>query len=248
VSAIRYVLAHNASPMTLDGTRTYLIGRRNVAVIDAGPALDAHFDAVMSALGEGVAVGVLNTHQHADHAEGAQALAQRLDTGVYAVADGDEVGTDAGPLRALHTPGHTPDHFSFYLEAERAVFCGDLMMGGLDTALVAPPEGDLQEYLNSLEKIRALDCRIIYPAHGPAITDVDATITRYMQHRLERVQQALSALQSGPASAEELVDRIYGAELDPVLKGYAADAVLAYLMYLRNGGVVDLRENRWSRA
>lgn len=134
MNAIRHVLAPNASPMTLDGTRTFLVGTSKVAVIDAGPALDSHFDAVAAALGEGVAVGVLNTHQHPDHAEGAQQLAERLDTEVRNVQDGDEIMTDAGALRALHTPGHTPDHCAFFLAAERAVFCGDLMMGGLDTA------------------------------------------------------------------------------------------------------------------
>ena len=246
MSAIRHILANNASAMTLAGTRTYLVGQRQVAVIDAGPANDEHVDAVLQAIGDGVVVSVLNTHEHADHSAAAPQLAERLKTDVRTVADGDVITTDAGPLHAVHTPGHTPDHFSFYLDTERALFCGDLMMGGLDTALVAPQEGNLQDYLTSLEKIRALGCRIIYPAHGEPFTDVDAAITRYVQHRMERVEQAMEALQSGPASTEELVERIYGRELEPALRPYAADAVLAYLIYLRNGGVVDFRENRWS--
>lgn len=246
MNAIRHILANNPSAMTLAGTRTYLVGERQVAVIDAGPANEEHVDAVIEAIGDGVVVCVLNTHQHPDHAAAAQTLADRLKVDVRRVADGDVIATDAGPLHAVHTPGHTPDHFAFYLDAERALFCGDLMMGGLDTALVAPPEGNLQDYLTSLEKIRALGCRIIYPAHGEPFTDVDAAITRYVEHRMARVEQAMAALQPGPASTEELVERIYGRELEPALRPYAADAVLAYLIYLRNGGVVDFRENRWS--
>ncbi|HEY0673821.1 MAG TPA: MBL fold metallo-hydrolase [Longimicrobiales bacterium] len=246
MSDIRCILADNASPMTLDGTRTYIIGHRQVAVIDPGPNLPAHIDAVAAAIGDGVAVTVLVTHAHPDHSDGAQTLAARFDTAPRRVIEGTEIETDAGTLRAIATPGHTPDHFVFHLPARAAVFCGDMMMGGLDTALVALPEGDLQAYLTSLEKIRALQCTTIYPAHGEPFTDPDAAIERYVRHRLERVQQVTNALQAGPARAEDLVDRIYGRELDPRLRVYAADAVLAYLAYLQNGGMVQHTQNVWS--
>lgn len=245
MNAIRHILANNASPMTLDGTRTYIIGSRQVVVIDAGPAEDAHLDAVAAAIGAAASVTVVNTHTHADHSEGAAALATRFGTEPLRVKDGQVILTDAGELHALATPGHTSDHFCFFLSRERALFCGDLMMGGLDTALVAPPEGDLQDYLNSLEKIRALGCRVIYPAHGEPFHDAEAAVSRYVEHRMERVQQVMTALKDGPATAEQLVDRIYGEQLDPALRTYAGDAVLAYLLYLRNGGVVDLRQQRW---
>lgn len=246
MSAIRCIRADNASPMTLDGTRTYIIGHRQVAVIDPGPNLPAHIDAVAQAVGDGAAVTLLVTHAHPDHSAGAQALAARLGAVPRRVIDGTEIETDEGALRAIATPGHTPDHFVFHLPARAAVFCGDMMMGGMDTALVALPEGDLQAYLTSLEKIRALQCTTIYPAHGQPFTDPDAAIDRYVRHRLERVQQVTGALRAGPARAEELVDRIYGPALDPRLQAYAADAVLAYLAYLQNGGMVQHTQNVWS--
>lgn len=183
-------------------------------------------------MGDGVAASVLVTHDHPDHAEGAAALAARFGTGVRHVIDGDLIYTDDGELRVLATPGHTPDHFSFWWPAARAVFCGDLMMGGLDTALVAKPEGDLADYLESLQRLRGLDPAIIYPAHGPAFTDAPAAIQRYLEHREQRLAQVRDALQDGP-QADVLVDRVYGAELDVRLRPYAQAAVQAYVDYIR---------------
>jgi glyoxylase-like metal-dependent hydrolase (beta-lactamase superfamily II) len=234
--------------MTLDGTRTYIVGNARVAVIDPGPLLPKHLDAVADVIGSGVPVSVLLTHTHPDHADGATALAQKLGTSVQQVEDGVEISTDAGPLRALATPGHTNDHVSYWHGSSRSVFCGDLMMGGLDTALVAPPEGDLQQYLDSLELIRSLSPSVIYPAHGEPMTDADATVQRYVEHRMQRVQQVVQALQSGPQTAQQLVDRIYGAELDETLRAYAATALEAYLLFLEHGERVTLSGGRWSLA
>jgi glyoxylase-like metal-dependent hydrolase (beta-lactamase superfamily II) len=248
VSDIRWVRADNPSSMTLDGTRTYVIGRAQVAVIDPGPLLPQHMDAVADAVGSGVCVSVLLTHRHPDHAENAEAMARRLHTQVAQPQDGVEIMTDGGLLHAVATPGHTSDHVAFWHEASRSMFCGDLMMGGMDTALVAPPEGDLQEYLDSLEKVRALRPAVIYPAHGEPIHDSDAAIDRYVQHRLQRVEQVITALRAGPQSADELVSRIYGAELEDSLRAYAASAVEAYLLFLEHGGRVNLRAGQWSLA
>ncbi|MGQ0813786.1 MAG: MBL fold metallo-hydrolase [Gemmatimonadota bacterium] len=226
------IVAANASPMTLDGTRTYMVGHERVAIIDPGPLLAEHLDAVADTVGSGVIAAVLVTHSHPDHAEGAQALAARLGASVQDNRDGDVVHTDAGELRALATPGHTPDHFSFWWQAERAVFCGDLMMGGLDTALVASPEGDLDLYLRSLRMIEALQPRTIYPAHGPQFDNPVAAIERYVAHRELRVAQVLEALAEGAGSDDELIDRIYGSELDARLRPYARAAVQAYVDYV----------------
>ena len=170
--------------MTLDGTRTYLVGTTRVAVIDPGPLLAAHVSAVAEAVGEGATACILITHTHPDHDEAAAEMAARLRARIVSAKDGAVIDTDAGELVALTTPGHTPDHMSFFLEAQRAVFCGDLMTGGMDTALVAPPEGNLREYLHSLERIRAIGPRIIYPAHGPAFEEPQLTIDRYVHHRM----------------------------------------------------------------
>lgn len=233
--------------MTLDGTRTYVVGDKRVAVIDPGPSLDEHLDAVADSVGDGVAVCVLLTHAHPDHSEGALAIAERLRTEIAKLHDGLSIHTDAGELRAIATPGHTPDHFAFHFPAENALFCGDLMMGGLDTALVALPEGNLQQYLQSLEKLRALRPAVIYPAHGEPFYDADAAIDRYIRHREERLVQVVRALKGRSMTAEALIDVIYGASLEPVLRNYAGSAIEAYLAFLAAGGRAEMSaDGTWS--
>ena len=232
MNPVRSIIANNASAMTLDGTRTYIVGERRVAVIDPGPLQEEHLRAVADAIGSGASVSVLVTHSHSDHADGAAHLAEMLHTDVRDVRDNDVIETDAGQLHAIATPGHTPDHMSFHLAREAAVFCGDLMMGGLDTALVAVPEGNLRDYLHSLDKLRALRPRIIYPAHGDPFHDPDDAIARYVHHRDERVRQVADALSAGARSNDELIDRIYGKEIDPRLRSYAGSAIEAYVDYL----------------
>ncbi len=248
---IRTVLAPNPSPMTLDGTRTYLVGRRRVAVMDPGPALDAHLDAVAEEIGDGVVVGVLVTHAHPDHDGGTAALAKRLGAPVRShaagtLADGDAIETDAGAVVAAATPGHSPDHVAFHWPAGGAVFCGDLMLGGMDTALVAAPEGNMAAYLASLERIRTLEPRVIYPAHGPAFEDPPAALDAYVRHRREREAQVVAALAAGPAELDALVEAVYGPGLDPGVREFAAGAAVAYLEHLERAGRVCRRvDARW---
>ena len=232
--------------MTMDGTRTYIVGRVHAVVIDPGPFVDSHLDAVAAAVGDRVSASILITHAHPDHDEGAGALAERLDAAVVTVHDRQVVRTDSGDLWALATPGHTPDHFAFVLEQERAVFCGDLMMGGMDTALVARPEGNLRDYLASLERLRVLEPAVIYPAHGDPFHQPAAAIDRYVRHRQERLAQVEGALRQGAHTAEGLVDMIYGSELDIRLRTYAVSAVEAYLDYLAETGRAQLRNHEWS--
>jgi glyoxylase-like metal-dependent hydrolase (beta-lactamase superfamily II) len=241
---LRALLAPNPSPMTLDGTRTYLVGERRVAVIDPGPDLPEHRERILQAAGEATVVAVLLTHMHPDHAAGAGPLARRTGAPIRAfspgtLADGERIATDAGDLVAIATPGHTPDHAAFHWPAAAAVFCGDLMMGGLDTALVASPSGDLGAYLASLARIRGLEPRVIHPAHGPAFDDPVAAIDTYVAHRARRESQVLAALAAGARAADDVVDRVYGRGLDPALRGAAKAAIAAYLEHLRAAG-------RWS--
>lgn len=237
---LRDVLAPNAMPMTLDGTRTYVMGRERVVVIDPGPDDAAHLDAVTDAVGDGVCVAVLLTHTHPDHAAGAARLAARLGAPLRSaagtLADGDEIGTDAGVLRAVATPGHTPDHTAFHWPESAAVFCGDLMMGGLDTALVAWPEGDLRLYLESLRRIRALRPQVIHPAHGPSFDDPDAAIDAYVAHRADRERQVLDALAGGATEVEEIIAHVYGDSLPRDFEDVARGAVRAYVEHLRATG------------
>lgn len=230
--------------MTFDGTRTFLIGERRVAILDPGSADASHLDAVARAVGDGVCVAVLVTHGHPDHEAGAAELGERLDAPVRRLADGsladcERVETDAGHLLALSTPGHTPDHLAFHWPSEDAVFCSDLMMGGADTALVAFPEGDLSAYLRSLERLRRLRPRVIHPAHGPDITQPAATIDRYIEHRAQRETQVLNAIADGAQDADALVVAVYGATLPSGFHAIARDAALAYVEHLVKQGRLD---------
>ncbi|HEX2188784.1 MAG TPA: MBL fold metallo-hydrolase [Longimicrobiaceae bacterium] len=255
-AAVRVVLAPNPSPMTLDGTRTYLVGRESPAVIDPGPALEAHVAAVEEALGGVRPAAILLTHSHADHAGAAPALAERTGAPVWAagggrgarvdrrLADGDRLETDAGTLLAVTTPGHAPDHLAFLLrqgptDAAGLLFVGDHLMGEGDTTLVAPPEGDLADYLRSLERLRGLGAAVMYPAHGPPIPDPAAALDRYAEHREARIRQVRDALRGGgPARPGALVRRVYGADLHPGLARAAEGSLRAVLGYLERRGEV----------
>ncbi len=252
----RVLRAPNPSPLTLDGTRTYLVGTRRVAVLDPGPLLPAHLDAVAAAVGAHAgarAVAILVTHDHPDHAPAAAPLAERLGAPVRSLAGGTlrpgvAVETDAGALVAIATPGHAPDHVAFHWPEADAVFCGDLMLGGEASTLVAPPDGDLTEYLASLERLRALAPKVIYPTHGEPFTDPAAAIAAYLRHREERLAQVLAALAPGEATDNTVVMRVYGAALDPRLRAAATGATRAYLAHLQRLGRVARAGERWRLA
>lgn len=248
--APRAIRAPNASAMTLDGTRTYLVGSRRVAIIDPGPDLPGHLAAVAAAVGDARVVGVLVSHDHPDHMPGAARLGEFFGARVLSAShgnlrEGDLFGTDAGGLMTMATPGHSPDHLSFYWINARALFCGDLMLGGLDTALVAPPEGDLSRYLASLRRLRDLQPAIIYPAHGEPFTDAPAAIESYLRHRQERQQAILDFLADGPAAQDAIAERVYGASLDPQLAQASLGSTLGYLEHLERLGRVQQERGLW---
>ena len=249
-TALRWVRARNASPMTLDGTRTYLVGRDRIVVVDPGPADPQHIAEIERAAAGARVEAVLVTHGHPDHAAGAVALASRLDAPRRAYDDGslrddDAFDTDAGTLIAVHTPGHTRDHVCFHWRAADAVFVGDLLMGGQTTALVAPPEGDLGEYLASLERVRSLDARTLHPAHGPSFDDACAAIDAYLRHRADRERQVLAALRRGAADEDAIVAAVYGAALPDELRDAARGAVEAYLAHLEAGRRASRGDHGW---
>lgn len=246
----RTVLAPNASPLTQDGTRTYIVGRERVAVIDPGSDDPGHLEAIAGAIGGGALAAVLVTHEHPDHLAGAEAVAKRHGSTVRKLADGSlrdgvPVETDAGRLVTVATPGHTDDHAAFHWPEQQAVFCGDLMLGGQDTALVAPPEGRLGPYLASLQRVRALNPKVIYPSHGPAFTSPQQALDRYVRHRELRLQQVLDALAQGAADYDALRSAVYGDDLDPELREAATAALKAYLEYLTGRGRVQRRDGAW---
>jgi len=155
----------------------------------------------------------------------------------------EQIATDAGVLHAVATPGHAPEHVCFLWtggppEHERALFAGDMFMGGGDTTLVAPPEGNLTQYLASLDRLEALHPSTIHPAHGPTIPDGGAAIRRYRAHREERIEQVVRALRQGPAAPGELIDRVYGDALHPGLRAAAEGSLRAILSHLAEAGRV----------
>ncbi|HUF13466.1 MAG TPA: MBL fold metallo-hydrolase [Longimicrobiales bacterium] len=250
---LRIIRAANPAPLMLDGTRTHIVGRDRIAIIDPGPELPEHLDAVAEVIGDGVVVSILLTHDHPDHAEGARALSARVDAPVRGVAAGSlaagaRIDTDAGALHVIATPGHTPDHAAFHWPAGRAAFVGDLMLGGLDTALVAPPEGDLEAYLQSLRRVQSLDVEVLYPAHGEPFEQPAVALDRYVAHRherLARVRRALSDAGAAGASPEQVMSIVYGADLNPRLRPAASGATLAYLRWLEAAGEASVEEGRW---
>jgi glyoxylase-like metal-dependent hydrolase (beta-lactamase superfamily II) len=244
------VLAPNASPMTLDGTNTWILrsSSRSV-VVDPGPLDEGHLAAV--AAGAGDVAAVLLTHHHADHSEAARAFAERVGCGVRALdpayrlgseglADGDVVAVDDLEIRVVGTPGHTSDSLSFLVPAEGAVLTGDTVLGR-GTTVVAHPDGELGAYLTSLDRLHRLaeahEVRVIWPGHGPVIDDALGALDHYVAHRRERLEQVESALRSlGPSTtAREIVEVVY-ADVDPVLWGAAELSVRAQLAYLAERG------------
>ena len=241
----RCVLAPNASPMTLDGTNTWVLrepGAERSIVIDPGPEDEEHLRRVASTAGP-VAL-VLLTHGHPDHAEGARRFAElagsvpvrALDPahrlGEEGLGEGDVVELDGLELRVMETPGHTPDSLTFWLPADEAVLTGDTVLGR-GTTVVAWPDGDLADYLESLRRIADLGSGVpALPGHGPALSDSAVAAAFYLQHREARLEQVRAALDAGDHTAEEVVARVY-ADVDKSLWPAAEWSVRAQMAYLR---------------
>ena len=247
------VLADNASPMTLDGTNTWVLrepGAGRSVVVDPGPSSVAHLDAVRSVAGS-VAV-VLLTHHHLDHSEAAREFATSVGCGVRALdpayrlgseglGAGDVVAVDGLEVHVVATPGHTADSLSFVLPAERAVLTGDTVLGR-GTTVVAHPDGSLGAYLSSLDRLHALasahEIETIWPGHGPVIPDALPVLDHYLAHRRERLEQvrdAVATLEPGdPDSLPRRVVELVYADVDPVLWPAAELSVRAQLAYLKS--------------
>ncbi len=254
----RCVLAPNPGTMTLDGTNTWVLrepGASRSVVVDPGPEIATHLDAVASYAGE-VAV-VLLTHGHLDHSEAAASFARRVGCGVRALdprhrlgeeglGDGEVVEVDGLEVQVVATPGHTSDSLSFLLPAERALLTGDTVLGR-GTTVVAHPDGRLGAYLDSLHRLHALaeerEATWVWPGHGPVLDDALATLDHYLAHRrerLEQVREALRTLPDPPVTEGEadrdvvrrVVETVY-ADVDPRLWGAAELSVRAQVEYLR---------------
>ncbi len=244
------LLAENPSPMTLEGTNTWLLrgepSRREAVVVDPGPDDAGHLARVVAAAGR--VTRILLTHGHADHSAGARTLHELTGAPVAALDpahilggeglhDGDVVASAGVDVRVWTTPGHTADSLSFLLSADaEAVLTGDTVLGR-GTTVIAPPDGSLAAYLDSLRRLERLGPIAVLPGHGPELPDAAAAANGYLRHRAERLDQvraALSELQLEPvdASARPVVEHVY-ADVDQVLWDAAEWSVRAQLAYLR---------------
>jgi glyoxylase-like metal-dependent hydrolase (beta-lactamase superfamily II) len=225
---IALVRADNPSPLTLTGTNTWVVGRW---VVDPGPALDAHLDAVAAeAAARGGAEGIALTHDHADHVEGLDGLLARVGhVPVVSARAGAVDGDLAGPLRVLALPGHSDDHLAFV--AGRAAFTGDAVLGEGSVFVSA----DLRGYLDGLRRLRELDLAVLCPGHGAPVWDVRAKLEAYLEHRLDRERRLLAALERGLRSEDELLDAAWS-DAPPELRPVAALSLRAHLEKLREEG------------
>lgn len=225
------VRADNPGPYTLSGTNTWVLGRDPCWVVDPGPLLEAHVDAVLrEGDGRGGIGGVAVTHEHSDHVEAVAALVARA--GDIPVARGARDGDELGPLRAIATPGHAREHVAWAWG--RACCTGDAVLGE-GSVFVAPDPGALAAYLDALRRLRAMGFEALLPGHGPPIADAAAKLDGYVAHRLERERGLVAALEAGARSVDEMLDAAWP-DAPPELRLAATVTLAAHLDKLAGEG------------
>ena len=265
---IARVLAHNPSAFTYYGTQTYLIGDRELAVIDPGPELPEHVDALERAIDGRPVTAIMCTHTHRDHSPASRALAERTGASIigcaplamegtgleagfdrgYApdrvLADGESVEVEGKAIVAVATPGHTSNHLCFAYGD--ALLSGDHVMGW-STTVVVPPDGDMAEYMRSLDKLRQRGDRIYYPAHGPPVTNPQQYVRSLIGHRMQREKQILTLVGQQSRDIPDIVANAYPG-LDKRLVLAAGASVLAHLTDLERRGLVERQGEEWTAA
>jgi glyoxylase-like metal-dependent hydrolase (beta-lactamase superfamily II) len=269
---VRRLLAPNPSPFTYTGTETYIVGRGEVAVIDPGPDLAEHVEAILSATAGERVTAILCTHTHRDHSPAAwmlQAATGATIVGCAALtleddgpradaafdpdyrpdrvlADGESVSGAGWTLEAVATPGHTSNHLCFALRETKALFSGDHIMGW-STTVVSPPDGDMADYMRSLDRLLGRDDRIYYPAHGDPVTEPQRFVRAVATHRRQRERQILDLLEQEAQSIPAMVASMYRG-IDPRLHGAAGRSVLAHLIDLEARDRVWRDGENWAVA
>ncbi len=265
------VLAGNPSPYTYSGTQTYVVGGdQDCAIIDPGPADPQHIDAIIAAVGGRAIISITCTHTHRDHSPAAVPLAQRTGAPIIGCAplvidddgpradeafdtsyapdtvltDGDKISGHDWTLEAVTTPGHTSNHICYALLESGAMFTGDHVMGW-STSVISPPDGDMADYMASMQKVHDRDDRIYYPAHGAPVEKPRQLVRGMMGHRKQRERQILNQLETCPKTIKAMVPDMYKGT-DPRLYGAAGRSVLAHLIDLQARGRVTENDDLWS--
>lgn len=260
---IRRIVANNPGPFTFRGTGTYVVGEGEVAVIDPGPDLAEHVEALLAGLKDERITHILVTHTHRDHSPAAAAVKAATGAPTYGfgphaggrrgdvaveeggdwdfapdivVRDGDAIAGAGWRFEAVHTPGHTSNHLCFALPEHGILFSGDHVMGW-STSVIAPPDGDMAAYMASLDKLLQRSDAVYWPTHGPAITAPKEHVRAFIAHRREREAGILACLEAGIGQIDAMVERLY-LGLNPNLKRAAGRSVLAHLIDLIGRGAV----------
>ncbi len=261
---VRRLLAPNPSMMTGPGTNTYLFGSETVAVLDPGPLIDEHVDRII-AFADAPIRWVLVTHTHEDHSPAAAALASltgaellgcaapegKHQDATFApdrvLADGDELATDEFTLSVIATPGHASNHVCYLDTGTNMLFTGDHVIDG-STVVINPPDGNMKQYLDSLRRVRDLDCAALAPGHGEIIDEPARIIDWIIDHRLEREAKVAVALAEHPyLTTHELVPHVYK-DVDRKLYGWAERSLLAHLIKLEEDGAARRVDGHWVAA
>ena len=259
---VRRIVARNPGPFTGTGTGTYIVGHGRVAVIDPGPAISSHTDAILRSLGGETVDAILITHSHVDHWPGMAEIQRATGARTYgfgskagksegggpensyygsitdlAIGEGETFDGPGWHLTALHTPGHASDHLCFALAEEKVLFSGDHVMGW-STSIIMPPDGDMADYMRSLELLLDRDDALYLPTHGPPVTEPKPYVLALLEHRRERRAAILRRLAKGPATISEIVEAVY-TDVARGLHGAAAQSVLAHLIELAESDEVS---------
>lgn len=252
---VRRLVAPNPGVMTGPGTNTYLLGNEEIAVLDPGPAIPEHIEAIVKA-GEGKIRWIVCTHTHADHSPAWQAVAAATGAKVIGASPADDMfqdltfkpatellhddvlKTEEFTLRAVHTPGHVSNHFCFFLEEEQMLFAGDHIMNG-STVVIVPPSGDMKAYIESLQLLLDYPLKYIAPGHGEVMEDSKAVVEWLVNHRLKREAKVVAGLRAlTKASLDELVKAVYD-DVDVSLHKMAKLSLLAHLIKLQQESQVQ---------
>ncbi len=261
---IRRVIARNPTPFTFHGTGTYIVGEGEVAVIDPGPLIDEHVDALLQAVGSETVTHILITHTHNDHSPAAEPFKQATGAPTYGfgphgpgrswqgvdigesyggdrefvpdhlVADGDIIAGQDWTFEAIHTPGHIANHLCFAMREENTLFSGDQVMGW-STTIVSPPDGDMLDYMQSLERLLTREESVFWPTHGPAITDPRTHVEALIAHRIQREHDIGEVMGQGLSKIPDIVARLY-ADVPVHLHGAAGRTVLSHLVHMIQTG------------